>query len=428
VFSNVFRGGVVTDHQKELKIERLLLFLLVVLAAAIRIFFLFKYENMGAGAAGNVERALQILENPDLQLNFDGNTSTLFKYMMASLLYFWRDPVLAPRALTSLFGIFLVVPYYGTVRVLFDRTIAFFSSLVLVFYPLHIVQSGVTTSDAVYFFFLFGSFYYYFSYQSGQKRLPALLLSALSFNIASLLRFESWVFIPIFFILLWPQKKKAAFLFGGLSAIFPCLHLMMSHFWGPGTFFSFTAPAWTTHKEIMIGRIPYDSRPWSWLAILCRSTGTSLVFAGVPGMVLAFLIRQKRQLAIFFLVLFSGFTINTLAARMAVNDRYSIILALLMIPYAWFFGDRFLAFLGIRRKTILALLLFFPAVGFLQVARSPIERMPGMLYIIPPEIKALGYGSNTTFVRMKRLSSAPIATILGKTTLCFRAGSLLRNT
>jgi len=164
----------------------------------------------------------------------------------------------------------------------------------------------------------------------------------------------------------------------------------MSYCWGPNIFFTFTAPAETTHREIMIGRVPYDPRPWSWLAILWRTTDPSLVIGGLSGMVLAFLTRQKRQLSAFFLILFSGFTINTVTAHMAGNDRYSIILALFLVPYAWFFVARVLVFLDIRLKTLLALFLIFPALSFWQIARRPLETIPGMFFIIPAEVKMLG--------------------------------------
>ena len=305
-------------------------------------------------------------------------------------MFFWRDPILAPRVFTSLFGIFLVVPYYGTLKVLFDRTIAFFSSLVLVFYPLHVIQSGVTTSEAVYYFFLFGSFYYFFSFKGGRGRWPALALSALSFNIATLLRFECWIFIPFFFMLLWPKGKKEAFLFLALSVVFPCAHLMVSHLSGTGVFYSFTAPARTSHAEILAGRVPHDPRPWSWLAILWRSSGMSLVAGGLAGMIIAFVTRQKRQLAVFFLVLWSAFTVNTLLARMWVHNRYSIILALFLIPYAWYFADRVLAFLRIKKKAFIVLFLIFPVITFWQVTRQPFFVMADMLFVTFPEIKAVG--------------------------------------
>ncbi|MBU9888732.1 MAG: glycosyltransferase family 39 protein, partial [Candidatus Omnitrophica bacterium] len=260
--------------------DKSLLVLLLLMAAAVRIFFLLRFENMPGDALGNVERALSILENPSLSMGYDGNSSTLYKYALASVLYFWRDPLLAPRVFTAFFGILLILPYYGTLKVLFGRAVAFFSSVVLAFYPSHVVQSGVTVPAAVYYFFLFGCFYYFFSYRAGQKGGWALGAAALLFNIASLLRFESWLFIPVFSLLLWPRGRRAAFFFLMLSVAAPCTTLYFNHISQQDFLYSFNAASRTMHAEIMSGRVPYNPSPWSWLAVLWRDLGGSLVTGG----------------------------------------------------------------------------------------------------------------------------------------------------
>ena len=366
--------------------DKILLFLLIFLSAAVRIFFLIKFDNIPGDAAGHVERALCILENPGLFLNWDGNCSTLYKYGIASFMWFWHDPVLAPRVFTALFGIFLVVPYYGTLKILFDRTIAFFSTLTLVFYPLHVIQSSVTTSDAVYYFFLFGSFYYLFSYKIVKKRLSALLLSVFSLNVASLLRFECWIFIPVFFMLLWPKGKRMAFLFLILSLVSPFTLLALNRIIQQDFFYSFNAASRTARESIAMGRFLYDPRWWSWLDVLWRSSGPGLVIGGLSGIVLAFLMRQKRQLSVFFLVLLLAFTINTMSARMVCGARYSIILGLLLIPYTWFFVDRLLAFLRLKRAIFFALSMIFLVAGFAQFIGKASPQMNEMMAITPPGV------------------------------------------
>jgi hypothetical protein len=371
--------------------DKILLSLLVLLSAAVRIFFLLKFDGMPGDAAGHVERALRILENPSLLRNWEGNCSTLYKYGIASFLWFWRDPILAPRVFTVLFGIFLVVPYYGTLKILFDRTIAFFATLTLVFYPLHVIQSSVTTSDAVYYFFLFSAIYYLFSYKIVQKRLSVFLLFVLSLNVASLLRFECWAFIPVFFMLLWPKGKGTAFLFLALSLVFPCALLALNRIVQQDFFYSFNAASRTARAMIAMGRFIYDPRWWSWLDALWRNSGPSVVIGGLSGIVLAFVMRQKRQLSIFFLVLWLSLTINTLSARMIVTARYGIILGLFLIPYAWFFVDRLLALLRLR-KTIffMIILLSIVTLDFAQGSRKETHRTDELFCVTPPEVIDVG--------------------------------------
>jgi hypothetical protein len=264
-----------------------------------------------------------------------------------------------------------VVPYYGALKILFDRTIAFFAAVTLAFYPLHVIQSSVTTSDAVYYFFLFGAFYYLFGYRIVRQRLSTLVLSALSFNIASLLRFESWIFIPVFFILLWPKGKKPAFLFLLLSMVFPCGLFALNQFFCHDLFYSFHAASRTAHAEI--------------------ATGWGVVIGGLSGIVLAFLMRQKRQLSVFFLLLWLAFTINTLSAGMIVAMRYSIILGLFLIPYAWFFVDRLLNFLGLKRIVFFILILLsILAIDFGQALRQEKHRTGELFCITPPGVINVG--------------------------------------
>jgi len=367
--------------------EKPLLVLLVLMAAAIRILFLLRFDNMPGDATGTVERALHILENPSLMLNYNGNSSTFYKYMIASFMVFWRDPILAPRFFTALFGIFLVIPYYGTLKEVFDRTIAFLSTLVLVFYPLHVVQSSVAASDAVFYFFLFCSLYYFFRFRNGQGSRTALWASALWFNGAALLRFESWIFIPIFFLFLWPKGKRDAFSFLALSVAAPCLCFLLNGMIHHDILYTFSAASKTASVEIKGGRVPYDPSFWSWVGVLWWSSGPSVVIGGFAGVVLAFLTRQKRALAVFFLVLFLSFTINTYVARMWHHQRYSILLALLLIPYAWFLVDRVLDFFKIKGKIFFALFLLFPAINFWQM---PFMAMGSTLCFTPPAVKNIG--------------------------------------
>ena len=102
--------------------EKAGLFLLLVLAAASRIFFLFKYDNMPGFAENCVWTALRVLENPNLLANFEGTLSMLYVYAVAATLYFWRDPVLAPKVFTLVFGALSILPYYGAYSAESDRS------------------------------------------------------------------------------------------------------------------------------------------------------------------------------------------------------------------------------------------------------------------------------------------------------------------
>ena len=375
--------------QKVLDSENLWLFLLLVLSTAVRVFFLLNYENMPGNATDSIVRALDMIDNPSLLINFDGNRSTLFNYALASFLYFWRDPVLAPRVFTLIFGVLLVLPYYGTLKILFDRRIAFLSSLVLVACPLHVVQSTTATVDVFYYFFVFASFYYFFRFWSGQGGKAGLWLAGLLFNIVSLTRFESWIFIPFFFLLLWPKERGAAFKFLILSTIFPCAWLLFNQVMYHDFLLTFKKAALTAHTEIVGGTVPYDPRVISWIVVLWRSSGASLVLGGFLGVLLSIVSRKKYELALFLLTLLSAFTINSCSGRMWHTERYSIILVLMLIPYAWFFVDKALTFLEIRKTVFFVLLLVLPARDIVKIVQKPIDTIPHVFSLMTKEIRSV---------------------------------------
>lgn len=368
--------------------------LLLIFAVGVRLFFLLNYENMPGNATDSVVRAFDIIANPSPMLNFDGNRSTLFNYALAFFLYFWRDPVVAPRVFTLIFGSLLVFPYYRTLKRLFDARIAFFSTVILVFCPLHVVQSATATVDVAYHFFLFATFYYFFEYRDGPGRKSAFWLAILFFNITALLRFESWVFIPIFFLLLWPKDKKAAFRFLLGSMAFPCGWLLLNKVLYYDYFLTFKKAAMTARTEIAGGTVPYDPSIHSWVLVLWRSSGASLVVAGFLGMLGSLCTRKKFELALFFLILLTGFTVQSCSGKMWHTERYSIILTLLIIPYAWFFVDGVLARLKIRRTVFFLGLLIIPLAEAWHITQKPIAAIPHVFSLMTEDVHSLAQWLN----------------------------------
>ncbi|MBU9888730.1 MAG: glycosyltransferase family 39 protein [Candidatus Omnitrophica bacterium] len=385
---------ILTPEQRSSGLEKAGLFLLLVLAVAVRVFFLLKYENMPGFAEENVRRALLILENPDLRSNFDGSSSTLYRYAIAGWMYFWRDPILAPKIMTLFFGTALIVPYYKTVKVILGRQNAFFSGFVLVFYTMHAIYSSVTISDAVYYFFLFCSFYYFFSFLKAEKGKSALWSSAVFLNIAAVLRPEGCFFVPVFCFLLWPRGKKKALLFGICSMFLPLTYLALSGIFQNDFFVPFTSPMTVCRLAIQHNSGEgYDLGLGCWLCVLWRTFDPGFLLAGSLGAIFAFLLRRGSELSLFLLISFLTLTVSTSSGWLVVNDRYSIILGLLLIPYAWFFAEKALWFLGNRKAYILAGLLVIPAFHFWKITQHPDllpSILPNQICSIPQGVKEVG--------------------------------------
>ena len=364
---------------KWLKNQRIQLLVLVFVAAVLRTFFLFKHQTLTGNSARNVVQALQILQQPAFLPNFDPNCSVLYNYALAGVLFFWRDPLMAPKFFTLIFGVLLVIPFYGTIKNYFNQRIAFYSSLLLVICPIHIVQSSTVSSDAVYYFFIFMVFYYLSCNKPAHFRFSNLLLSALWFNVAALLRFEAWIFIPFLFVAVWIRNKTASFIYCILLLIAPCFWLCLNHAYHHNALVTFQTPALTARAQILLGSVPYDPRLFSWLFVLYKSFGLTIVIGGLSGVVLSIWSRKNFFLAVFFLIGFITLTVNAYAGRMWHHERYSIMSGLLLIPYAVYFMCRIAIFFKIKNLLFFLMLLIFSMIDIWHIKCAPSSAMPCML-------------------------------------------------
>ena len=366
--------------------NKIIIFLfLVFLATLARSLFLLNSDNFdGSFSMGRVTAALCILENPGLRLNFDGNSSILYHYLLATALYFWRNPLITPRIFTMLFGILLIIPFYLLIEMLFNQEIAFYSSILLSFYPLHVMQSTLSTSDVVFHFFFFACLYYFFKFKLKEKKVFWLILSAILFNIAAMLRFESWVFIPLLSIFLYKDGKRYSAAFFLLSLILPSIWLYLCYRYRGNIFYSFIVPARTAHTEILLQRVPYAKQIFGWLNILYKTLGPIIVICGIFGMLYSIAKKRFLHLTLLFLYLYSLYTINALTERMWYNYRYSILLGLLILPYSVLCIEKISVPLRLKPIILFLPFIFFSMLGFKNITSRYIFRST-----LPVEIKEI---------------------------------------
>lgn len=351
-----------------------IILILIILAGFARFTVLFNSDNYPGNHVDQVIHAIRIHNNPDIGLNFGGNTSMLYNYLLAGVLHFWYDPLLSPRIFTVIFGIFIIIPYYFLIELLFGKRIAFYSAILLSLDPLHVIQSGLTTADVVFHFFIFSCLYYFFKFQREEKPVSALILSAILFNIASMLRFESWIFIPFLFILLYRHNKKYSVIFLSIALILPSLWLYLCHYYNHNAFYSFIKPGMTAHAEI-VSRIKHSRQIFGWLNVLYVTLGRIVLVSGVCGMIYSFVKKRFIHLALPFLFLLSLYTASSLMDRMWYNERYSIFLGLLMLPYSVLCIGKISGYFKLKPLLLFLPFIFFSAAEFknIGISRLPIQ-------------------------------------------------------
>lgn len=362
--------------------NKIVLFLLITLFSVVRFVILIYSDNFAGGVPmGIVSNSLSVLENPSFRANFDPAVSVLHKYMLAGVLYLWRDPLITPRIFSVIFGILLVMPFYFLIKILFDEKIAFYSSILLAFAPLHVIQSSISTTDVIYYYFFFYCLYYLFKFKFKQKRLAWLILSAIFFNIASVLRLESWIFIPLLSVFLYKDGKRYLISFFLLSLILPFTWIYLSYHYTGDPFYTFNAAIRTSHTEILI-RAPHSKEILGWFRILCKTLGGIVSVSGVFGMAYSFIKRRAWHLAVLFICLYCYYTINTIMMRMWYVERYSIFLGILMLPYAVFLIKEIAVISKLNLSLLLLPFIIFSAMTFKGIIKTSISRLA-------PEVKEI---------------------------------------
>lgn len=156
-------------------------------------------------------------------------------------LHFWlnaafmaviKDLTLAPILLNTFFSILALIYFYLLIRRIWDRNVAFLSSLLFCVFPFQVWLSASGMPESIFFFFIIASFYYFIGWyddegKSGPKNDPVtrLIIAALLLDCANLLRYEGWFFSASFIVLtiLLSYKKfkftKAFYINAALSFI-----------------------------------------------------------------------------------------------------------------------------------------------------------------------------------------------------------------
>lgn len=358
---------------------------LIILSAVIRIWFFLNIDNFeGSVSMEKVASALSIIDNPKLSFNFNGNTSVLYNYLLAFTLHLWPNILVAPRVLSMLFGVLTVIPFYLLVKLTFTERAAFYSGVLFALFPRHAIQSTFSMSDAIFLFFFFSCLYFIFKFKLKEEKIIWLVLSGLLFNLAALLRFESWAFIPFLCVLLLKEGKKYAALFFCLSLIAPCLWMLLCYYFQHDALASFTIAARTANMEIMMNRAWHSKNLLGWLDVLRRVLGYPIIISGLVGIIYSFLKKRFFYLALFFFYLYSLYTVNTIAARMWYIERYSILLGLLIIPYSVLSIEKLAAFIKAKPVILIFPFILLSTLMFEKITQGRIE-----WHTLPVEVKQI---------------------------------------
>lgn len=174
---------------------------MILLFAVVSFFSLLKISQPMIAEPDAYDRINIAIKNFDLQIFFDDHVETWLPLHSTFLIIaalplndFLYSPRFATLALSlaSTYFIFLISKEYTDTKDQKKWLISFLSFSFALIFPLRFFLSDHTLSEHPFIFFFLGAYFYLI------KDKPNLILSAIIFNFAHALRYESWLFLPWF--------------------------------------------------------------------------------------------------------------------------------------------------------------------------------------------------------------------------------------
>jgi hypothetical protein len=314
----------------------LIIYASIILAAlAIRIIALSLSDNVWGGDPDECIRlAVAWLNVQTDRPVFPSNLwLPLHFYLIALAIKIFSAIPFGIRMMHLIFGTLTIIPFYELVRLIFNKRAAFFSSLLLAFYPLHIVCSATTLSQSPFLFFLVSALFFFFIHLK-KDSVKALTMCAVCLICATMIRYEAWPFIILLPSILFIEKKfddGFSLLIAGL--VFPARWL--------------TYPGLTTityvarHLKFDINNVNLCNI-WSilswWFAGSVRhnlSLAGAVLLLAVVFMTIPKIFKDKAKIYLlcFVLTLFMFFVFTVLLNMSAWNKEISVICTTFAIPF-----------------------------------------------------------------------------------------------
>jgi 4-amino-4-deoxy-L-arabinose transferase-like glycosyltransferase len=184
-------------------LKRPLLAVLAVALAARAAPIVFGYEHYG-DAPVRIELAERWAQHPHLWHGYleTWQYGPLHLTLIGALVRLLGDRVVAARLLSLAGGLLGVWLLYRVAQRERGPEAALWAALALALSPLHIQASATGASEAVFLALLLGALLLALR---GQTPLPALLLGA-----AGLVRYDGWLYVPLFGALIWQRRRDVA--------------------------------------------------------------------------------------------------------------------------------------------------------------------------------------------------------------------------
>lgn len=334
-------------------------------------------EQIFPDAYPRIVDALEWLEHP--WFITAGVWGPLHTYALAFALFLYDNPVVAPQALHALASSAAGVFFYLFVRNAFGPAGAFATACAFQLYPVLLRYSLVAASESLVVLFVTAGMYFVERSRDGAGTLLPAAIGGIAITLACATRYEPWVLVPLFALVLWP-RWKALVVFLIAAGVFP-VYWMVGNAVANGDAFYFLHAAKDFQVRVEgindeVGRWDILMRvaffPWALFWGL-----TPLVAVGVlAGAWLA--VKQSRGVAVWFvppLVLLVVTAYQAVTGALFLQSRYSIILGTLALPFLAPF------FAAVSRRTAVSAVIIASMI--------PLSYGSSIFPVVPPDIQTV---------------------------------------
>ncbi|NET13126.1 MAG: DUF2079 domain-containing protein [Okeania sp. SIO1H6] len=335
-------------------------------------------------AVNRVNIAWHWLEEPHFITH--GVWGPLHTYLIAAGIWLIKDPVLSPKLLNIFFSVATAVVLYFFTKNEFSERASWFVCYTFLFYPVGFRNSLQALSDTPFVFFVALSLLFLSKARQKDGSGKHALIAGLSLTLASMLRYEGWVLIPLLSVLLW-KKPKSLLAFFLVSMIFPTFWMVGNHIHYGDALYStnyqqeveLTLNRDMTQEEI-IQRILY------FPLVLFFGMTIPVFLCSLLGITLSLVNRKSNFVWLIpFSGLFTIFFLKSLTGSLALQTRYSLLLGMFLLVFS---AEAFNKIPSKQLRISMGTIIIFLMIPLSYIKDN--AYVPGFLSkIIPKDIEAI---------------------------------------
>lgn len=121
---------------------------------------------------------------------------------------FIKNLFISATIVNLIFSTVTLVYFYKLAEICFDKTNAFLSSLIYIFFPFQVWLGISGLPESVFFFFVIAGIYYFIRWKMDSNKTACLVLSSVSFAFSNMFRYEGWLFCIVLFLLVSYEMLK----------------------------------------------------------------------------------------------------------------------------------------------------------------------------------------------------------------------------